>query len=78
MAYQVEWSPRAIEDVEAIALYDGTRNLSRFPLSGRVGSFPLTASNRFSLKGSHLTAGYLLVCQLWASSGKQDDSNKIQ
>jgi toxin ParE1/3/4 len=53
MAYQVEWSPRAIEDVEAIALYisadstayaaavvkkilDTVRNLSRFPLSGRV------------------------------------------
>ena len=53
MAYQVEWSPRAIEDVEAIALYiavdstayaaavvkkilDTTRNLSRFPMAGRV------------------------------------------
>jgi plasmid stabilization system protein ParE len=53
MAYQVEWSPRAVEDVEAIALYisadstayaaavvkkilDATRNLSRFPLAGRV------------------------------------------
>jgi plasmid stabilization system protein ParE len=53
MAYQVEWSPRAIEDVEAIALYiaadstsyaaavvkkilDTTRNLSRFPLAGRI------------------------------------------
>lgn len=52
MAYKVEWSPRAIEDVESIALYiaadstayaaavvkkilDATRNLSRFPLTGR-------------------------------------------
>jgi toxin ParE1/3/4 len=53
MAYTVEWSPRAVEDVEAIALYisadstaytaavikkiiDTTRNLSRFPLAGRI------------------------------------------
>ena len=53
MAYRVEWSPRAIEDLEAIAQYiaadsdayaaavvktilDTTRNLARFPLSGRI------------------------------------------
>jgi toxin ParE1/3/4 len=53
MAYRVVWSPRALEDVEAIALYisadspsyaaavvkkmlDSTRNLSRFPFSGRI------------------------------------------
>lgn len=53
MAYEVVWSPRAIEDVEALARYiagdstayaaavvkrilDTTRNLSRFPFSGRV------------------------------------------
>ena len=53
MAYRVEWSPRAAEDLEAIALYIAadsvayaaavvrtiltmTRNLSRFPLAGRI------------------------------------------
>ena len=53
MDYQVTWSPRAVEDLEAIAQYialdsgayaaavvktilDITRNLSRFPLAGRV------------------------------------------
>ena len=53
MAYRIEWSPRAVDDVEAIALYiseDSTayaaavvkkiletaRNLSLFPLAGRV------------------------------------------
>ncbi len=53
MAYRVGWSPRAVEDLEAIAEYisaDSTvyaaavvktilktaRNLSSFPLSGRV------------------------------------------
>ena len=53
MAYRVEWSPRAIEDLEAIAQYialdstayssavvktilQTTRNLSRFPFSGRI------------------------------------------
>ena len=53
MAYRVAWSPRAVEDLEAIAEYisaDSTayaaavvktilntaRNLSRFPISGRV------------------------------------------
>lgn len=53
MAYRVTWSPRAVEDLEAIAGYiaaassayaaavvktilNTTRNLSRFPLAGRV------------------------------------------
>ncbi|HLL70633.1 MAG TPA: type II toxin-antitoxin system RelE/ParE family toxin [Pyrinomonadaceae bacterium] len=53
MAYEVVWSPRAIDDVEAIAAYisidspayaaavvkkilTATRNLSRFPFSGRT------------------------------------------
>lgn len=53
MAYEVTWSPRAIEDVEAIAYYIAadspayaaavarkivavTRQLSRFPLAGRI------------------------------------------
>ena len=53
MAYEVVWSPRAIDDVEAIAVYISidstayaaavvkkilttTRNLSRFPFSGRI------------------------------------------
>jgi addiction module RelE/StbE family toxin len=53
MAYQVVWSPNAIEDVDEIASYiakdsvayaaavvrkilDTTRNLSNFPLSGRI------------------------------------------
>jgi addiction module RelE/StbE family toxin len=53
MAYQVVWSPNAIEDVDQIASYiakdsvayaaavvrkilDTTRNLSNFPLSGRI------------------------------------------
>jgi addiction module RelE/StbE family toxin len=53
MAYSVVWSPHAIEDVDAIAVYiardspayasavvskilDSTRNLSNFPLSGRI------------------------------------------
>lgn len=53
MAYQVVWSPKAIEDVDEITSYiakdsvayaaavvrkilDTTRNLSRFPLSGRI------------------------------------------
>jgi toxin ParE1/3/4 len=55
MAYEVVWSSRAVEDVEAIALYiaadstsyaaavvkkivDTTRNLDRFPFSGRAVS----------------------------------------
>jgi toxin ParE1/3/4 len=53
MAYQVVWSPNAIDDVDEIASYiakdsvayaaavvrkilDTTRNLSNFPLSGRI------------------------------------------
>ncbi|HEX5736410.1 MAG TPA: type II toxin-antitoxin system RelE/ParE family toxin [Blastocatellia bacterium] len=53
MAYKIKWSPKAAEDVEAIASYisqdspayaaaivkkilNVTRNLSYFPLSGRV------------------------------------------
>ena len=53
MAYEVVWSPRAVDDVEAIAAYISidstayaaavvkkiltiTRNLSRFPFSGRI------------------------------------------
>ena len=53
MAYRVEWSSRAVEDLEAIAQYisadstsyaaavvktilQNTRNLVRFPFSGRV------------------------------------------
>ncbi|MDX2241580.1 MAG: type II toxin-antitoxin system RelE/ParE family toxin [Leptolyngbyaceae cyanobacterium bins.302] len=53
MAYSVNWSPKAIADVDAIADYiardspayasavvgkilEATRNLSTFPLSGRV------------------------------------------
>lgn len=53
MVYRVAWSPRAVEDLEAIAQYialdsnayaaavvkrilNTTRNLSRFPLAGRV------------------------------------------
>lgn len=53
MAYRVAWSPRAVEDLEAIARYiaidsnayaaavvtailQTTRNLSRFPFSGRI------------------------------------------
>ena len=53
MAHRVAWSPRAIEDLEAIAQYisadssayaatvvktilNTTRNLSRFPLAGRI------------------------------------------
>ena len=53
MAYQVVWSPNAIEDVEVIAAYiardsnsyaatvvnkilQTTRNLSNFPLAGRI------------------------------------------
>lgn len=53
MANQVNWSPKALEDVESIAAYiardsasyaatvvqkilDTTRNLSKFPLTGRI------------------------------------------
>ncbi|MBO3460523.1 type II toxin-antitoxin system RelE/ParE family toxin [Aetokthonos hydrillicola Thurmond2011] len=53
MAYQVVWSPKALEDLEAIATYisrdsasyaasvvnkilEATRNLGKFPFSGRV------------------------------------------
>jgi toxin ParE1/3/4 len=53
MAYRLAWSPRAVEDLEAIAQYIAldsnayaaavvtrilktTRNLSRFPLAGRI------------------------------------------
>ena len=53
MAYRVEWSPRAVEDLDAIAQYisgdsaayaaavvktvlNTARNLSHFPLAGRV------------------------------------------
>src|SRR5687768_4433261 len=53
MAYRITWSPRAIEDLEAIAQFIATdspfyagavvknilrscRNLSKFPLAGRV------------------------------------------
>ena len=53
MAYRVTWSPRAVEDLQAIAQYisadstsyaaavvktilSTTRNLARFPFSGRV------------------------------------------
>jgi toxin ParE1/3/4 len=53
MAYRVEWSPRAVEDLEAIAQYisgdsaayaaavvktilNSARNLSHFPLAGRM------------------------------------------
>ncbi|HAA28430.1 MAG TPA: type II toxin-antitoxin system mRNA interferase toxin, RelE/StbE family [Cyanobacteria bacterium UBA8553] len=53
MANQVNWSPKALEDVDAIVAYiardsasyaatvvqkilDTTRNLSKFPLTGRI------------------------------------------